>query len=134
LDHGFIDIAPDPILARFKGLDQRMLGGVKMFCGMPMGRIVAASNVPANQADAQVYPTTADTQAIFTALCAGCDAVNLIQMGTVFRHDLPGVRKPVASFKALRLGHSHLSIGSLGTSKIMKKRYLLKLKHEIWAK
>jgi len=68
------------------------MGGVKMFGRVFVGGVVAAANMPADQADAQMDPTTTDFEAVFTALRAGCDLVNLIQMGTFFRDDLTRLR------------------------------------------
>ena len=84
MNYRLVNIAPDPVLAGFKRLDQGVLGGVKMFCRMFIGGIVAASNVPANQTDAQVNPAAADSKAVFTALSAWLDTLDLIQMGTAF--------------------------------------------------
>jgi len=84
LQHRLVDITPDPVFVGFKGLDEGMFRGVKMLCGVLIGRIVTASDVTADQANAQMDPGTAYFQAIFTTLGAWCDVVNLVQMGTIF--------------------------------------------------
>jgi hypothetical protein len=50
LESHLVYIAPHPILAGFKGLDDRVLGGIKMLGGMLILRIIAATHVSAGQA------------------------------------------------------------------------------------
>jgi hypothetical protein len=47
LDEQLVDIAPAPILARLEALDDWMLRRVMVFGGVPVGRVIAASNMPA---------------------------------------------------------------------------------------
>ncbi len=53
---------------------------------MPIGRVIAAANVAADPADAQVYPPAPGFQALLAAFCAGLDLVDLVEMGTLFFH------------------------------------------------
>jgi hypothetical protein len=58
-----------------------VLGGVKVFGGvLVLGRI-AATDVAATQAQAQVDPSIAHLQALFAAVGVGFYLVNLIQVG-----------------------------------------------------
>jgi hypothetical protein len=65
-----IDVAPAPIFAGFERLDNRVLGVMIMFGGVTVGRVIAAADVAANEADAQMHPAAAYPQAIFAALRA----------------------------------------------------------------
>ena len=49
-----------------------------MFCRVPVGGIIAASDVTALHAEAKMHPTAADLQTVFTALRARRDLVDLI--------------------------------------------------------
>ena len=51
-DLGLIDIAPAPAFGRVITLDDGVSRGMIMGVGMPIGRIVAASDVPACTANA----------------------------------------------------------------------------------
>jgi hypothetical protein len=75
-----IDITPRPILPTLKGLDQRVVGFVVVPGGMLVLGIIAAANVTADQANAQVHPGIADLQALVTALAAGFDLPGLFQV------------------------------------------------------
>ncbi len=51
-----------------------------VFCRVLVRRIVAAADMAATQAQAQVQPAASDAQTVFTALRAGRHVTNLIQM------------------------------------------------------
>lgn len=53
-----------------------MMLGVKMFCGVFVFRTIAAADVAAGEAQAQVDPVVADFQAILAAVGAGGDVVD----------------------------------------------------------
>src|SRR5262249_46387891 len=55
-------------LAHFSRRDHRVLGRAMVSSGVAIGRVVAATNVTARQADAQVHPLPADLQTFFAAL------------------------------------------------------------------
>jgi hypothetical protein len=75
-----IYITPAPVFPLFKGLDDRVLGGVKMFGGMFVGRRIATTHMAAGEAEAQMHPPTAALEAILTPLGAGRYNLNLGQM------------------------------------------------------
>jgi hypothetical protein len=54
-----VDIAPDPILARLEGLYDGVVGGVEVPGGVFVLGVVAATDVAAGEADAQVHPAIA---------------------------------------------------------------------------
>jgi hypothetical protein len=74
LDFHFIDVTPAPVFSRLKGFYDRMMLGVKMFCGVLVFRTIAAADVAAGEAQAQVDPVVAHFQALFAAVGAGRDA------------------------------------------------------------
>jgi len=86
LEHYLIDVAPAPILSRLEGLNNGMVGRVEMFCGMFVLRGIAAANMPAFQANAQVNPAITGLQTILTSLCAGRDIMNMVKVRTLLCH------------------------------------------------
>src|SRR5579859_5531759 len=85
-EHDFVDVAPKPVFARLDGLHNRMLGGVKMFGGMLVPGRIAATDVAANLAQAQVHPTVAHLETLFAAPQLWFQVTNLIRMGTGVGH------------------------------------------------
>jgi hypothetical protein len=73
LDLHFIDVTPAPVFSRLKGFYDRMMLGVKMLCGVFVFRTIAAADVAAGKAQAQVDPVVAHFQALFAAVGAGRD-------------------------------------------------------------
>jgi hypothetical protein len=59
---------------------------MEMFCRVPVGGIIAATDVTALQAEAQVEPPATDFQTVLTTVRAGRDLVNLIQMCAAIIH------------------------------------------------
>ena len=57
-----------------------MPGAVKVFGRVLVLGVIAASNMPADQAQAQMNPAIADLQAIFAALSTGRNVPDLIDM------------------------------------------------------
>ena len=57
-----------------------MAGGVKVPGGVLVGRRVAAADMPADEAHAQMDPPIPRFQTILAALSAGCYFLNLVQM------------------------------------------------------
>ena len=51
-----VDIAPSPAFRRIVALDDRMAGLVKVLGGMTIGRAVAAADMAASPAQAQMHP------------------------------------------------------------------------------
>ena len=58
--HDLVDIAPEPIFTRLEGLDDRVVSSVEVLCSMLVLRGIAAADVPALGAEAQVYPRIPD--------------------------------------------------------------------------
>jgi hypothetical protein len=79
-NHRLVHIAPTPILARLKRLDDRVTGRVEMLSRVPVWRGIAAADMAAGEAQAQMYPPTADPQAIFAAVSTRSDLSNEPQM------------------------------------------------------
>ena len=86
LKHHLVDVAPAPVFSRLEGLDNRVVGRVEMLRRVLVLRGVAASDMPANQALAQVNPAIANFQTVLTTIRARCDLSYLIQMTTLYCH------------------------------------------------
>jgi hypothetical protein len=86
IDVDLIDVAPFPIFAGLEGLDNGVIGLVEVPSGVLVFGIIAAADVPARQADAQVNPAIARLQAILTTPCARLNLVNHIQVRTLLAH------------------------------------------------
>src|SRR6185437_11612250 len=67
LGHEFIHIAPAPRFTRLDRARHRVLGGMVVLGGVGVGRRVAAPDVAAGEAKAEMDPTAADLQAFFAA-------------------------------------------------------------------
>src|SRR5258708_36394355 len=67
LDVGFIDIAPAPGLARLERRDDRVPNREGVPARVPKWRGVAATHVPAGQAQPQVHPRGSESQALLAA-------------------------------------------------------------------
>ncbi len=77
-----VDIAPSPVLARLEGLDNWMAGLLVMGGRVTVRRRVAASDVPAGQAEPQMYPAVPRRKALGTSLRS--DRVDRLQTDDVF--------------------------------------------------
>jgi hypothetical protein len=67
LHHHFIYVAPGPEFARLYGPHHRMMSCCEMLRGVLVFRVVAAPNVTADEALAQVHPCISDFDALFAA-------------------------------------------------------------------
>src|SRR5713101_8891335 len=67
---GLINVAPTPIFAGLKRLNQGMAGGVEMFRRVAVLGGVTAAHMPAGQAQAQLDPLVARGQALLAAFPA----------------------------------------------------------------
>ena len=65
IEHYFVDITPAPPFRWIKGFDDRVPGRVKMFCCVPIWRLVAATDMATGAADPQMQPGIARFQAFF---------------------------------------------------------------------
>jgi hypothetical protein len=83
IDVDLIDVAPFPIFAWLERLDYRVIRLMEVPGGVLVFGIIAAADVPARQADAQVNPAIARFEAIFTTPRARLNLVNHIQVGTL---------------------------------------------------
>jgi hypothetical protein len=84
--HRLVQVAPDPSFSGLDGTDQRMLSFVKMLgCMLILGR-VATADVPANKAHAEVDPLIASLHTVLTYMLVGLSNLDLIKVGTLFRH------------------------------------------------
>src|SRR5919198_4034054 len=63
-----------------------MICFMEMFCRMPVGGIVTATDVTAPHAEAKVEPHATDFQTVLTTVRAGRDLADLIQMCAAIRH------------------------------------------------
>src|SRR5207253_959330 len=63
-----VDVAPAPVLARLERADDRMLGLVGVGGRVAVGGVVAAADVTAGEADAEVQPLAADAEAVLAAV------------------------------------------------------------------
>jgi hypothetical protein len=77
-----INKAPHPIFTGFKGLDDRVPGGMEMLGGMLILGVIAAANMPAYFAEAQMHPGIAHFQAFLTPFRVRGYVTNLIEMCT----------------------------------------------------
>src|SRR5258708_17238978 len=79
LEHQLVRVAEKPVLTRLEGLDHRMLRGVVVLGGVLVLRTVAAADVAALHAEAEVDPDVTHLEAFLAAVAAGRD----VQVGTV---------------------------------------------------
>lgn len=92
IKHQFIDVAPAPILAKFKRLNNRMARIVEVSRRVFVGRRIAATDVAASHAQAQVQPLVADAKAIFTTAGARRHRPDLIEVRTNLCHGVSPFR------------------------------------------
>lgn len=81
-----IDIAPLPGLARLEGTNDRVTGRLKMFGRVFVRRAVAAADVSALQALAQVHPMRPDAQTFLASRSARLDLTNVVEVTTSRTH------------------------------------------------
>jgi hypothetical protein len=76
-----VRIAIEPILSGFEGSDQWMVCAPKVLGGVPVGGVVAASDVTARLAHPKVDPLgTTHLQALLAAGPAGGDLADLVEV------------------------------------------------------
>jgi hypothetical protein len=83
-----IDVAPAPVFARLVRLDDGMFGCVEVLRGVPVLGRIAAADVAAGHAQAQMNPGVTALQAFFTSARMGFHISNLIRV-RAFLHRLP---------------------------------------------
>jgi hypothetical protein len=69
--HELVWIAPAPLLARLKGPDNGVSRRLIMLGGVLVFRRIAAANMPAGQAQAEMYPLVPHLETLFAAFAAG---------------------------------------------------------------
>src|SRR5688572_19309988 len=95
LQHQRVDIAPAPVLAGLEGCDDRMTGMVEMPRCVAVLRIVAATDVAAGPADAQVDPGIAGGEALFASIGPRFVRAHLVEMSAACGHSVvSGLRLP----------------------------------------
>ena len=80
IDFDVIDIAPAPALGRVVTLDDGMTACFKMSTGVTMGRLIAATDMPAMAAKSQMYPRRSDPQAFLATKRARGDDLDLMRV------------------------------------------------------
>ena len=73
-----IDIAPAPTLWRVVAFDDGMTARLKMAAGVTMGRLIAATDMPAIAAKPQVHPGRSDPQAFLASERARGDGLDVM--------------------------------------------------------
>ena len=84
LEEDLVHVAPAPVLIRLERLDDGVPGGVEVGGGVPVLRVVAAADVPADLAQAQVHPLVAYPQAVLAAVGARRDLVYCAEVSAIF--------------------------------------------------
>jgi hypothetical protein len=102
LEHQFdlIDKTPSPVFSRFDRAHDGVLNGVKMFGGVLVFRRIAAADVSALHAKAEVDPGIAHLQALFATLRFRVHVMDVIEVGAfrchvclrhkVYAHEMQG--------------------------------------------
>ena len=82
LQHQLIHVAPAPLLTRLHRTDDRMIAGTVVGCGMTPWRVIAATDVAACLAHAQMHPMPTGGQALLTAryLLGRVEDLNRVEM------------------------------------------------------
>ena len=65
-----------------------MIRGVEVLCGVFVFRGIAAADMAALEAQAQMHPVVSDFQAVFTAVDFGFDVANGIEVRAVLHESL----------------------------------------------
>jgi hypothetical protein len=74
------------MLSRLKRLNNGMVRRLKMLGRVLVFGRVTAADMSAAQAQSELNPSVAGLQAIFASLRAGCNVMDLIEVGALFRH------------------------------------------------
>jgi hypothetical protein len=86
IEKELVDVTPAPVLPWLEGLNDRMIGFVEMLGGMLILRIVAAADMPTDEADTQMHPGVTDFQTILATIGARGDLSYFVEMMTLFVH------------------------------------------------
>jgi hypothetical protein len=91
IEFHLVDIAPAPILSRLKGPHDGVLGGVKVFGGVPVLGRIAATHVAARHAQAEVDPSIPHLEALGATVGLRLHFTNLIRVVHCFMCLSPNV-------------------------------------------
>jgi hypothetical protein len=86
IEHHFIDVTPAPPFRRIIGLDDRVPGRVKMFCCVPIWRLIAATDMAAGATDPQMQPGVTRFQAFLAPRRARNNVADCREMFAKYRH------------------------------------------------
>src|ERR1700737_625491 len=78
IEHHFVDVTPPPSFRWIIGFDDRVPGRAKMLCGVSIWRLIAATDMAAGPADAQMQPGVAQFQAFLTPRSARNDVYRIL--------------------------------------------------------
>src|SRR5919201_5043315 len=85
LDELLVDVTPAPVFAGLETANHRVMRAVKVFRRVPIGRIVAASDVSAFEAESQMHPVAPHLEAFLAAVgSARLLGLNVSKMLTLF--------------------------------------------------
>lgn len=88
LEKLLVDVTPDPILSWLEGLNDWMIGCVKMFGSVLVLGRVAAAHMSTYETEAQVDPCISRFQTVLASISARGDFMYLIEMCTALCHAL----------------------------------------------
>ena len=81
VERHFVDKAPAPVFAALDGLHNGMLSGVEVLGGVFVLGGVAATDVAALEAEAEVDPGVAGLEALLAAFGVGVNVADLVEVG-----------------------------------------------------
>lgn len=112
LNECLVEVAPTPTFRRVVTFDDGVPGQLKMPGGVFSGRLVAATDVSAGAADAQVYPPASGLQAFLAASRTRRNSPNEVLMRTGNRHQASPCCELALARNSSRSGKgSQMSIG-----------------------
>src|SRR5712671_4840237 len=76
----FVSVAPAPVLARLKRLDDRVFGVAVVRARVPVLGRVAAADMSAGKTQTQMNPAVSHFETLFAALSAGGNFVNFTEV------------------------------------------------------
>jgi hypothetical protein len=88
IEHDFVDVTPTPSFGRIIGFDDRMPGRMEMLGRVPAWRLIAAADMAASPADAQMQPGLTYFQALFAPEGTRKNVADPYKMPTKLRHTL----------------------------------------------
>jgi hypothetical protein len=86
-EHNLVDVAPHPVFARLDGLHDGVLAVAEMLGGMLVFGRIAAADVAAFAANAEMHPSVAHLKALFAALGLWLDVFDLALMPAGLAHE-----------------------------------------------